>query len=231
MESSSAAAARRRRELAEQGAAAHRTALALLRRVGTEPAELDEIGTEPATELRTLDGQLTLLGGLMRERLRGVEVGFSREDVAALSEALHELHTVRYNVHDLLGHEKLRRLDELDQGLNQLRRVADQDDLLETVCESAATAGGFDRVMLSGIDGDIWRPWHSYAREIGEAERSFLAWMRTAEPRIRLSHMLLESEVVRRGEAVRVSDVAHDPRVYRPLRMWRTRRPTWSRRL
>ncbi|MGH8994562.1 MAG: LuxR C-terminal-related transcriptional regulator, partial [Acidimicrobiales bacterium] len=180
-------------------------------------AVLGEVGSGPAANLRMLDGQLTILGGMMRERLRDVDVGISRDDVAALSEALHEVHAVRFSIHDLLGHEKLRRLDELDRGLGQLRRVTDQDTLLELVSESAATACGFDRVMLSRVDDDVWRPWHSFSREIGPAEQRFLDWMRLEAPRIQLSHMLLESEVVRRREAVLVADATRDARVYRPL--------------
>lgn len=220
MESTSAVAARRRRELDEQGADAHRKAYALIRSLGVnadEVTDLGEVDAEPARDLRTLDGQLTILGGMMRERLRDVGTQVSREDIAALSETLHEVHAIRFSIHDLLGHERLRRLDELDQGLTRLRRVTDQDTLLEAVCEAAARSCGFDRVMLSRIDDGVWSPWRSYARDVGTAERRFLEWMRTESPRIQLSHMLLESEVVRRREAVAVADASTDPRVYRAL--------------
>jgi DNA-binding CsgD family transcriptional regulator len=214
MEASSAAASRRRAELAEAGAEAYRVGYEL---VG--PLE-DLLEPYPPGEclhdLRMLDGQLAILAGLMRERLSDETVELTRQQVAAHSHALHEVHTVRYGIHDHLGHERLRRLDELDRGLSQLRLVTDQDQLIESVCEAAAEACGFDRVMLSRIDDDTWVPWHSFARTIGPAERRFQAWMREP-PRIQLSHMMLESELVRRREPAIVRDAVTDPRAYAPL--------------
>lgn len=221
MESSSSAAARRRLELRAQGQAAHTAAVGLVRRLAAPPEaesdeELDEVDLVPSTDLRTLDGQLAILGGVMRERLRDPGRELSRHDVADLSECLHEVHTVRFSIHDLLGHERFRRLDQLDRGLSELRRVTDQDELLRTVCEAAAAACGFDRVLLSRVEDDVWLPWRSFSREIGPAERRFQLWMRDA-PRIQLSRMTLESDMVRRREAVIVTDADSDPRVYRPL--------------
>ena len=223
MESSSSAAARRRLELTAQGRLAHAAAVELVRRLAaaTRTAdgpgeELADIDAAPAEDLRTLDGQLTILAGLMRERLRDPACELTRTDVADLSQCLHEVHAVRFSIHDLLGHERLRRLDQLDRGLSELRRVTDQDELLETVCEAAAGACGFDRVMLSRVDDGVWRPWRSYSRDIGPPERDFLAWMREV-PEIQLSRMMLESELVRRREGAIVTDASSDPRVYRPL--------------
>jgi DNA-binding CsgD family transcriptional regulator len=223
VESSSSAAARRRLELTAQGRLAHAAAVELVRRLAaaTRTAdgpgeELADIDAAPADDLRTLDGQLTILAGLMRERLRDPACELTRTDVADLSQCLHEVHAVRFSIHDLLGHERLRRLDQLDRGLSELRRVTDQDELLETVCEAAAGACGFDRVMLSRVDDGVWRPWRSYSRDIGPPERDFLAWMREV-PEIQLSRMMLESELVRRREGAIVTDASSDPRVYRPL--------------
>jgi DNA-binding CsgD family transcriptional regulator len=215
MESSSAAASRRRAELHRAGRDAHRRAVALLGPDldGDEP---DGLVLRDEVDLRTLDGQLAILGGLVREQLADEQRDLDRAHVVALSQTLHELHSVRFGIHDHLGHERLRRLDELDRGLSQLRLVVDQDQLLESVCEAAAESCGFDRVMLSRIDDDSWRPWHSFSREIGPAERRFQDWMREP-PRIQLSHMMLESELVRRREPAIVHDAATDPRAYRPL--------------
>jgi DNA-binding CsgD family transcriptional regulator len=215
VESSSAAAARRRGELLEQGVMTYKLALDLVGGV-VDREDLESVDAVASCDLRTLDGQLAILGGLMRERLADAETPLSREYVVAVSNALHELHTARFGIHDHLGHERLRRLDELDRGLSQLRLVTDQDQLLENVCQAAAESCGFDRVMLSKIDEDTWRPWHSYARTIGVAERSFLEWMREL-PEIQLSHMMLESELVRRREPALVDNADTDARVYRPL--------------
>ncbi|MBE3200267.1 LuxR C-terminal-related transcriptional regulator [Parafrankia irregularis] len=195
---------------------AHRQALAVVGRL-TSAQEYADVEQPCPTDLHTLDGQLAILGGIVRDLLQDPRRDLLRTDVVELSQALHEMHTVRFAIHDSLGHERLRRLDALDHGLARLRRVTDQDTLLDVVCESAAVAGGFDRVMLSRVDDDEWRPWRSYSREIGPAERAFLGWMRETEPRIRLSHMLLENELVRRREPAIVSDASTDNRVYEPL--------------
>jgi DNA-binding CsgD family transcriptional regulator/GAF domain-containing protein len=224
MEAPSSAGSRRRAELAAQGQAAHAAALALVGPASSRTApdhfqaadELEGLDRTPSTDLRTLDGQLAILGGLMRERLRDSQHELSRCLVVELSQTLHEVHTVRFGIHDHLGHERLRRLDDLDKGLSQLRRVTDQDQLLEVACESAAHACGFERVMLSRVDDDMWRPWRSYSRNMGSAERTFRDWI-SEVPRIQLSHMLLESELVRRREPAIVIDASRDSRVYIPL--------------
>jgi LuxR family transcriptional regulator, regulator of acetate metabolism len=199
----------RRGELAALGVAAHARALQL---VGDE----NEVDAEASTDVRTLDGQLAILGGLMRERLRDSDQVLDRHEIVVLSQALHDVHTVRFGIHDHLGYERLRRLDQLDRGWSQLRRVVDQDALLEIACESAAESCGFDRVMLSRVDDDEWRPWRSFAKRHGEPERMFRHWMRKV-PRIHLSHMMLESEMVRRREPAIVLDGLGDSRVYAPL--------------
>lgn len=212
--SPSSLASRRRAELSAQGSAAHAAAVQLVESLGqVDPEDLPE--RTPSRDLRTLDGELAILGGLMRERLRGpgeLDPG----TIAALSQTLHEVHQVRFAIHDHLGHERLRRLDRLDRGLTRLRRVTDQDELLAMACEAAADSGGFERVMLSRIDEGEWQPWRSYATRIGAPERTFGDWI-AGLPRIRLSHMMLESELVRRREAAIVEDAATDSRVYPPL--------------
>lgn len=219
MESSSAAASLRRAQLAEQGTAAYAAAIRLIdslpvTRLDTD--ELNDLEHEPSAELRTLDGQLTILAGMMRELLRDPGRELGREQVVELSETLHAVHQVRFSIHDLLGHERLRRMDQLDRELTQLRRITDQDELLEKVCESAAAGGGFEGVMLSRVENDTWRPWRAHSVHIGPDERSFNDWIRKV-PRIQLSHMLLESEVVRRREPAMVADASRDSRVYQPL--------------
>lgn len=218
MESGSASSARRRAELAERGRATHAAAVALLWELAVlERLEYaDEVAQVPSADLRTLDGQVAILGGILRECLIDPERPATPREVAEVSQLLHEIHAVRFAIHDHLGHERLRRLDQLDRGLSRLRQVIGQDELLEMACETAAEACGFDRVMLSRVDDDRWRPWRSHATSIGDAERAFGEWIR-AVPTIELSHMLLESELVRRREPAIVLRAADDPRVYEPM--------------
>lgn len=218
MESGSAASARRRAALVERGRAAHACAVALLWELAVLDHDdyADEVAHPPSAELRTLDGQLAILGGIMRECLIDPDRVARPKEVADVSQVLHEIHAVRFAIHDHLGHERLRRLGQLDAELTRLRRITDQDDLLETVCESAGTAGGFGRVMLSRVDDESWRPWRSWAGHIGPDELAFRDWIR-AVPTIQLSDMLLESQLVRDREPAIVLRASDDPRVYKPM--------------
>lgn len=110
--------------------------------------------------------------------------------------------------------EQLVRREQVDRGLARLRRVVDQDELLQSVCRTAAASCAFERVMLSRIDDDEWLPLRGFAVSAGAAERAFLEWIRSA-PRIRLSRMVLENEVVRGHEAAIVEDAHEDLRVIR----------------
>lgn len=215
MESSSAVAARRRGELLARATTTLRAGVALLDEV-EDAEDLESLTDVPSTDLRTIDGQLAILGGLMRERLCDAGAAMSRTRAAAVSHALHDLHTVRFGIHDHLNHERLVRMDQLDRGLSRLRRVTDQDQLLSGACEAAAQSCGFERVMLSQVDEDLWRPTHSHARSARSVERSFRTWIDDV-PTISLSHMMLESELVRRREPALVSDASSDARSYRPL--------------
>lgn len=218
MDTDRSAASRRRGALAERGRAAHAAAVDLLWELAVlERLEYaDEVAQVASADLRTLDGQLAILGGILRECLIDPERPPAPQEVALVSQVLHEVHAVRFAIHDHLGHERLRRLDQLDRGLARLRPVTDQDELLEMVCAAAAEAGGFERVMLSRVEDDTWRPWRSHATSIGDTELTFRDWIREV-PRIELSHMLLESELVRRREPAIVVHAAEDPRVYGPM--------------
>ncbi|MBM7517183.1 LuxR C-terminal-related transcriptional regulator [Nocardioides nitrophenolicus] len=218
MESGNAASQRRRAALVERGRAAHAAAVDLLRRLGALRRDDDaaELARPPAAEPRVLDGQLAIAGGILRECLVAPGRVARAEEVADVGRVLHEIYAVRFGIHDHLGQERLRRLDRLDQGLAALRSVTDQDELLERVCEAAAGAGGFERVMLSRVDDETWQPWRSWSGTIGDAELAFRDWIREV-PAIELSRLLLESELVERREPALVARAEGDPRVYAPM--------------
>lgn len=205
----STAGARKRAQLTNAGTMAYRRASALI-------GLAEDVATSASTDLRTLDAQLAIVNGLMRERLAAPDQDLDRADVVDLSQAIAAVHMARFDIHDHIGHDRLRRLDALETGLSALRRVPDQDALLDVACESVAVCGGFDRVMLSKVDDDIWRPWRSFARVDTEVERAFARWMQEV-PEIHLQHMLLESAMVRRREPTIVLAAAEDPRVYAPM--------------
>lgn len=99
-----------------------------------------------------------------------------------------------------------------------LRKLRRSDDLLARVCQSVVQACGFDRAMLSRIDGSTWYPWKTFSRASTTTDNQFREWMEEI-PAIRLEHMMLESEMVRRHEPAIVVDGRTDRRIYSPFRI------------
>ncbi|MEV5302860.1 MULTISPECIES: LuxR C-terminal-related transcriptional regulator [Amycolatopsis methanolica group] len=163
-------------------------------------------GDDPAA----FDGPLAVLIGVLRDHLPEAD----RPAEAAL--LLADAYALRSEIRELLGGERLRRRDALESGLARLRRVSDPDELLARACEAVVESCGFDRVMLSRVEGSLWRPWKSFAVTNRDPERAFREWIRTL-PEIPLDTLVLETEMVRRREPALVTDPRNDPRVHGPL--------------
>ncbi len=191
-------AQQRRADLADRG-----------RRLLAEAGRLPEPHDGPA-DLGELDEALATAVGALRAQLPASEQPARAADLLAAAYGL------RQEIRDRLDQERSARWAALEAGLARLRPIHDPDDLLDRACAAAADGGGFDRVMLSRVEGSLWRPWKSYAVDIGDAERSFQQWIR-AVPEIELSRMLLETEMARRREPALITDPARDTRVYQPL--------------
>ncbi|HVV07976.1 helix-turn-helix transcriptional regulator [Amycolatopsis sp.] len=161
-------------------------------------------------DLAGFDGPLTVLVAALREQLA------ESPRPAELAGILADAQDLRYEIREWLSGQRRRRLDRLDAGLARLRKVSDPDGLLDRVCEAVVESCGFDRVMLSKVEGSSWRPWKSFAVTDADPERAFREWIRTL-PEIRLDNLVLETEMVRRREPALVTEPGEDPRVYRPL--------------
>lgn len=168
----------------------------------------DAVGGPPdlPTALQRLD---TVTGQLHRRLFLAQEPASM---LAGVSAALAEVYAVRFEIGETLTHERLRRFQALEAGLTKLRRIHDPDLLLSRVCQAVVDCCGFGRVMLSRVDNSSWRPWKSFAVGDRRSERNFREWI-TAIPEIRLDHLLLESDMVRRRGAAIVLDAANDQRV------------------
>lgn len=197
--------------LLRRRAALLRRGLALLRRadelLGSVP------GDEPQ-DLGVLVAQLDVLSAGIIERLAAGRT--DGPDLGTLGTALVELQAFRSDVHDHERGERRQRLIALEAGLAPLRWVQDPDELLSRACEVVVRSCGFERALLSRVEGSIWRPWKSFAVADREFEHRFREWLATT-PEIPLDHLLLESEMVRRHESALVTDADDDPRVFRPL--------------
>jgi DNA-binding CsgD family transcriptional regulator len=176
----------------------------------------DDVASEDDGDLNLLVAQLEVVGADVSERLSAGRVDEDGPTPAQLGTALVDLQSFRSQVHDHEVHERLDRLEALEAGLAPLRWIHDPDELLAKVCEAVVHSCGFDRAMLSRVEGSTWRPWKSYAITDRMPDRAFAAWMETT-PEIPLDHLLLESEMVRRHAPALVTEPENDPRVYRPI--------------
>lgn len=202
--------------LARRGAALARRARRLLRSTEALLSTGSAQPYEDECELDVLAAQLDVLAAEITERLATGGGEPQGPGMADLGAAFVELQSFRADLHDHEVHERLDRLQALEAGMAPLRWVRDPHELLSKVCEAVVHSCGFDRAMLSRVEGSTWRPWKSYAVADRAFERAFREWL-SATPKIPLDHLLLESEMVRRHEPALVTDPENDPRVYKPL--------------
>ncbi|HVW43900.1 MAG TPA: LuxR C-terminal-related transcriptional regulator [Amycolatopsis sp.] len=176
-----------------------------------EVAPLLEFRPAEGGDLTALDAGLAVVAGQLGDLLAA-----GGAESAQVGGLLAQVYALRHEVREFQLGERLRRLDVLDGALARLRHVHESDELLDRACEAVVEGCGFDRVLLSRVEGSLWRPWKSHAVGDRDPERSFRDWMRTL-PEIQLGNMLLETEMVRRHEPALVTDPEGDPRVYKPL--------------
>lgn len=166
-------------------------------------AVLGESGAPiPGHDRVRLDSELATTAERLRARLLAADG--DGPGLAEVSNCLARVHEVRYLLHDSAVTERLRRMEQLDTAIAELHRERTTAGVLDRLCRTVAEYCEFDRVLLSRVDRSIWSPWRSYARVVGETEERFRSWMRTG-PRIRLDHLMPESDIVRRGRAVLVT--------------------------
>lgn len=89
------------------------------------------------------------------------------------------------------------RLAAVQSALSQLRSVTDLATLFDRVVHLAVDALGFDRASISRVDGSSWRVERAHFPATPDLAARFLAVSATDPPR--LDHMIVESELVRRG--------------------------------
>jgi DNA-binding CsgD family transcriptional regulator len=104
----------------------------------------------------------------------------------------------------------------IHESLVRLRKLSSPPQLIETAPAELCRACGFSRAMISRVRGSVWVPDVVFVAEgMDAAEPAMREYLRGA--RIALTHMVLESELVRRRIAVLVTSPADDPRTYKPI--------------
>jgi DNA-binding CsgD family transcriptional regulator len=126
-------------------------------------------------------------------------------DIQALQQELARAETPRTNL-PLAG---------LREALSRLRGLRSPRELLDHATAELCGHCGFDRAALFRLDGSALVLENVYVAGMPETAAEFLEVARLNPPR--LDHMLLETEMIRRGCAILVTDAANDPRTYKPL--------------
>ena len=104
----------------------------------------------------------------------------------------------------------------IHESLVRLRKLSSPQELIETAPAELCRACGFSRAMISRVRGSVWVPDVVFVAEgMDAAEPAMREYLQGA--RIGLTHMVLESELVRRRIAVLVTAPADDPRTYKPI--------------
>jgi DNA-binding CsgD family transcriptional regulator len=97
-----------------------------------------------------------------------------------------------------------------------MRSMSTSAEVIAAAPAELCAACGFDRAMVSRLDGSTWVPQDLHLAELGDRYcarlRAFVRGLR-----IRLAAPMLEAELVRRRAPMLVADAQADPRTFRPL--------------
>lgn len=103
----------------------------------------------------------------------------------------------------------------IQQGLSHLRGVGSLSRLLEKAAQELGQTVGFDRVIISRVIDSYLVAECIWFRDHAEDAKTLLDAWQSSPPE--LTHLLLETELVRRRSAALVTDPVNDPRTYKPL--------------
>jgi LuxR family transcriptional regulator, regulator of acetate metabolism len=120
---------------------------------------------------------------------------------------------LRRHVSDLRLHI-LRRTYE---SLARIRSAATVTELTRIVPVELCAACGFDRAVISSVDGSTWIPTSLHIHAGGHTDAARRLQERIGRLRIPLRPPLVEAELVRRGTAMLVEDIDTSDRTYEPL--------------
>ncbi|MHB8692043.1 MAG: LuxR C-terminal-related transcriptional regulator [Solirubrobacteraceae bacterium] len=175
-------------------------------------AQLARPRGERPSEPAALDDRLGQLG----ERLRAAVPAAAPATAAAVLELVYETTELRDQLRERELSERLEVLARIRESMEQLRECESPEELIEAAPGELCRACGFSRVLISRIRGGKWVPVLIDAVPGRDPEEDvFKAWVEQAE--IPLTHMLIETELVRRRMPAFISDPVNDRRAPREI--------------
>ena len=137
-------------------------------------------------------------------------------DLPGLAATLLELQESRFAARERRLGERLMAVAGVQDALNRLRHVDTPAALLDQAPRELCKSCGFDRAVLSRVEGSEWILESGWFEGDPDWGAQFVNEAR-ANTRVHLDHMLLETDMVRRRAPALVLDAQNDPRTFKPL--------------
>jgi len=170
---------------------------------------------DPATiHLRSAEAALTAASGRLAEVLRDRGNAPAHTGGGDGIELLLELTNVRDRLREARSLQRIAALSRVQESLARLSGISSVSTLIDRAPEEVCRLG-FDRAIISRVHGSLWVP--EAVHIVGDPEwAQEILQVGRAEPQ-QLTHMILETEMVRRRGPLLVANVQSDPRVHQPI--------------
>jgi DNA-binding CsgD family transcriptional regulator len=165
-----------------------------------------------ASPVPSLDQRVALRRRRAQVRAAITEHADDAETLAGLAEIDQSIIMLDHRLHS----EQVESLVKVHEAMAHLRACEMTSGLICAAPRQLCDSCGFTRAMISNVDGSVWVPAALEVKPgIDPLEAEFRSYVEGA--RIRLVHMLLETEMLRRRVPTLISDPINDPRTFREL--------------
>jgi DNA-binding CsgD family transcriptional regulator len=146
------------------------------------------------------------------DRVRDAGSSLPRDTLVELAQTVVDLQEARQSLRDRLLVQRYDAIVGVQAGLGRLRGIGSASALLDRATQEVCRGCGFDRSILFRVLDDQMIPVSVHYADDPDGAADLLAQIR--EHPTALTHLLLETEMIRRRMPMLVQDVEHDPRVH-----------------
>ncbi len=174
-------------------------------------------GTTAADEAPVGDALETMLRRHIDEQLEYLRSCDGEGDVppSELARLVADLQDAYLDLREMRVQRRIETHERAQASLERLRTAADPALLLERATREICWSGGFERGVLSRIDGSEWILAGAHFEEHDDWAADFVRFGSRARPT--LTHTLPEAQIARRGAPAIVIDAMHHPHTHKPF--------------